>query len=90
MSVNIKIPQFLQHLTGNVKVADVNGSTVGGCLRDLAKRFPPIEQLLFDKDGKVLAQVDIFVNGESIYPEELSKPVNAGDELYIMFVISGG
>jgi hypothetical protein len=29
MSVEVSIPQFLQHLTDNVKVAVVNGGTLG-------------------------------------------------------------
>ena len=90
MSIKVDIPYFLQSLANDVEVAEVNGSTVGGCLRDLAKRFPPMEQMLFDKDGKLLAQVDIYVNGESIYPEGLAKPVEDGDELYLAILVGGG
>ena len=90
MSVKINIPQFLQHLANDVKTADVNGSTVGECLNDLVKRFPQFEELLFDKNGKLLKYVDVYINEESTYPEELAKPVNDGDELYIMNIIAGG
>jgi molybdopterin converting factor small subunit len=34
--------------------------------------------------------VEIYVNMESSYPEELAKPVKDGDELYIVIIISGG
>jgi len=90
VSVAINIPQFLQHLAGDVKVADVNGRTVGECLNDLAKQFPQLEARLFGKDGKLLKYLDVYINGESAYPEELAKLVNDGDKLHIVNIIVGG
>jgi hypothetical protein len=49
-----------------------------------------METRLFDKKGKLLSYVDIYVNLESSYPEELAKPVKAGDELSITLMIAGG
>ena len=90
MSVTINIPQFLQHLTYDVKIAVVNGRTVGECLRDLVQQLPQLKTLLFTKDGKLLKYLDVYINGESAYPEELAKPVNDGDELHIVKSIVGG
>jgi len=90
VSVVINIPQFLQHLVGAVKVADVNGRTVGECLNDLVKQFPQFEEVLFNKSGKLPKHLDVYINGKSAYPEELAKPVNDGDELRIMNIIVGG
>jgi molybdopterin converting factor small subunit len=90
MSVKIDVPPFLKHLTDDIKVATVNGNTVGECIENFIKRYPDAKKLLFDKDGNLLGYVDIFVNGESAYPEELNKPVSDGDELSIMFLLVGG
>ena len=90
MSVKINIPYFFQHLANGVKTADVNGSTVGECLNNLVKQFPQFEELLLDKNGKLIKYVDVYINEESTYPEELAKPVNDGDELHIMNIIAGG
>ena len=90
MTVKINIPHFLQHLAGNLDVAEVSGNTVGECLDDFVRRFPQTEKLIFDKDGMVLKYIDVFVNGESTYPEELARPVNDGDELSILLVAAGG
>jgi len=38
----------------------------------------------------LLNYVDIYVNQESSYPEELAKPVKDGDELHITMIIAGG
>ena len=90
MSIRVNIPHLLQYLTDNRKMAEVSGSTVGECLKHLVKQFPPVEEALFDEHGKLNSYLDIYVNEESAYPEELAKPVRSGDELDIIFMIDGG
>jgi len=90
MSIRIAIPSYLQSSTGNLETVEVNGSTVSGCLDSLVKQFPGIEKMLFDKNGKLLSYVGIYINGEDTYPDELAKPVKDGDELHILYIIGGG
>ena len=90
MGVKINISPILYHFTNGLDVVQVNGSTVGQCLEELVAQFPEIKRLLFNKDGKLLNHVDVYVNGESAYPEELAKPVKDGDELHIILIITGG
>lgn len=90
MSIKINITSSLQHATNGVKVAKVNGNTVGECLKHLTEQFPPIEEQLFDKQGNLDAFINIYINGESIYPVELAKPVKDGDKLSILLIIGGG
>ena len=90
MGIRIHIPYFLQYLVNNVKVIDVNGSTVGECLNDLVGQVPSLKERIFDGDGRIRNIVDIYVNGESAYPDELTKPVNDGDEMHILLVPAGG
>jgi len=90
VSVKINIHPFLSHLTNNQDTVEVHGNTVGQCLEQLIAQFPGTRQWLFDKDGKLHRLVDIYVSGESAYPEELAKPVKDGDELHIVVIIAGG
>ncbi len=90
MSVRVKIHQTLRHLTNSQAKAEVNGNTVCHCLNDLVKQFPGIKPKLFDKKGKLLNYVEIYINLESSYPEELAKPVKDGDELSITLILAGG
>jgi len=90
VSVKVNINPSLSHLTNDQNVVEVNGSTVGQCLQQLVARFPEIKNWLFEKDGKLNRLVDVYVNLESSYPEELAKPVKDGDELHIIVIISGG
>lgn len=90
MSVTIKLPQFLQYLANDRKEIKVEGTTVGECLKELIKEYPVFKEKLLDDKGKLLRAIDVYVNGQSAYPEELKKKVKDGDELYIMMVIAGG
>ena len=90
MGIKININPILHQYTNNQGVAEVKGDTVGQCLDHLINQFPAIKSGLLDKQGKLLNFIDIYVNGESAYPEELAKPVKDGDELHITVVISGG
>ena len=91
MSVMINIPTNLRHYTNGKAVIEVKGNTVGECLNDLARQFPGIEAGLFDDMGKLLHYLDVYVNLESSYPEELDKAVKDGDELHLtLFTVAGG
>ena len=90
MSVQIDIPPLLRHLTDDATAAKVKGSTVGECLNYFVKQYPGTKRLLFGKNGKLLRYVEVYVNGETTYPEELTKRVKDGDAIAIVYLISGG
>ena len=90
MSVKINIPSYMQSFTDNMRVVELNGSTVGECLDHLVKQFPGMKKQLFSKDGDLFENIIMSVNGESAYPEQLIKPVQDGDELNIVVIIGGG
>ena len=89
MAVKININPVLYQHTNNQSMIEVDGNTVGQCLNQLVKQFPDMEKALFDKNSKLLSYVDIYVNEESSYPEELAKPVKEGDNLYIAIMLAG-
>jgi molybdopterin converting factor small subunit len=90
MSARIVIPTFLRQFTSNGKEFYATGNTVGECLNDLIKHYPKMKSLLLDENGRLRTNIDIFVNGQSTYPEELNKPVHEGDEFHIAYVMVGG
>ena len=90
MSIEVKLAPIFNRYTNNQPVTEVNGSTVGECLDQLIKQFPDLKPALLDKTGKLHRYLDVYVNGESAYPEELAKPVQDGDKLYVLMVITGG
>lgn len=90
MSVKINIHPLFSRFTNGQTVVEVNGSTVGQCLEQLVAQFPQLRKRLFEKDGAVSRIIDIYVNGESAYPDELTTRVKDGDEIHIGVIISGG
>jgi molybdopterin converting factor small subunit len=90
MSIEVKISPAFTRYTNNQKVARVNGKTVGECLEHLVKQFPDIKPPLFDKNGRLHRYIDIYVNDETAYPEELAKPIKNGDILHLLLLIGGG
>ena len=90
MTIKVHLYSSLQQFTNDRNMVEVSGSTIGECLDDLAKQFPKIKPVLFGKDGKLLEHIFVSVNLKSAYPEELTKVVSDGDELYIALIIAGG
>lgn len=89
VKINIYYPH-LQQLTNNHEVVQVEGGTIGECLRDLVKQFPGVENGIFDENGQLLNYVYLFINGKGGYPTDLAQTVQEGDELAIALLLAGG
>ena len=90
MSVKVKIHKTHRQYTDGLEVVEVEGKTVGDCLRHLVQKFPPLKDVLFDKKGRLLNVMEVYLNSESTYPEELAKKVRDGDEIQIIVMLAGG
>jgi molybdopterin converting factor small subunit len=91
--VSVKVKAFypqLQSLFFDPDDVQVEGQTVGECLEDLMQRYPEARALLFNKNGVLLRHVHVFVNQESLFKAEMTKPVRDGDQLLIAVLASGG
>jgi molybdopterin converting factor small subunit len=69
---------------------EVDGKTVGECLKNVVKRYPAMESTIFGKNGKLSNIVEIYLNLQSAYPNELARPVKDGDEIHLTMMLSGG
>jgi len=49
-----------------------------------------MKKLIFDKQGKLLTYIGIYLNAKDAYPDELSKPVAGGDVIHVLMLIAGG
>ncbi|HSR13484.1 MAG TPA: MoaD/ThiS family protein, partial [Thermodesulfobacteriota bacterium] len=90
MSVRVEIHRIFQEFTKGRKTAEVKGNTVGECLKDLALQFPALEGKLIDQKGRLVNNLEIYINQESAYPDELKKSVCDGDVVHIVMMIDGG
>jgi len=90
MSVKVNIHPMLLSSTCGQSAVEVGGRTVGESLSEVFQKYPELRANLLDSNGHILHHIDIFVNSESAYPEELNKSVKDGDELHIIMMLAGG
>ena len=90
MTVKINLHKTHREFTDGQKVVEVEGSTVGACIEALVKRYPGLREKLFDKKGTLRNFIEIYLNMESAYPDELKRPTKDGDEVHIVILLAGG
>jgi hypothetical protein len=71
----VNVRYFLPHLTHDQDYVDVPGATVKECLDEMVTRYPDMKRWLLREDGELANFIDVFVNLDSMYPDELSRPV---------------
>jgi sulfur-carrier protein len=89
LSIEISLHKTHRRYTDGKEVIEVEGNTVGECLKDLVKKYPPLEKEIF-KNGKLNAVMEVYLNGTSAFPNELVKPVKSGDKINLIYMLSGG
>ena len=90
MSVKVHLYSKLKKYTGDRGIVEVEGTTVGECLKDLVRQYPAITTLLFDEGGRTLDKVFVSINLESTHREKLETPVRENDSLYLILIVAGG
>ena len=90
MGIKVHIHKTHRQYTNGLDVVEAEGNTVGACLKHLVGEFPGIEKEIFDKKGNLRNIIEIYVNLESAYPNELAKPVKDGDDMHITLILAGG
>jgi len=90
MGINVHIHKTHRETTDGNSVVETRGNTVGECLTNLVQLYPKMQDVLFDKKGKLRNLIEIYVNHESAYPDELKKTTRDGDEIHLTFMLAGG
>jgi molybdopterin converting factor small subunit len=90
VAVKVHLHLTLRQFTNGQEIIDVKGTTVGECLKNVVKKYPGMESSLFGKNGKLSNIVEIYVNLQSAYPNELAKQVKDGDEIHVTMMLAGG
>jgi molybdopterin converting factor small subunit len=90
MAVNIILHKTHRQHTGGQESVEVQGQTIGECLKDLIRLYPPLGKEIYDKDGKLSGLMEVYLNGASAFPDELAKPVRDGDKIQLVYFLAGG
>ena len=90
MSVSIHIPTPMRQHTEGQAVVQASGTTVQATLDDLGRKFPGVNQRIFE-NGQVRRFINVYLNDEDIrYLDNLATAVKDGDELSIIPAVAGG
>jgi hypothetical protein len=90
--VRVTLSPMLRHLsqlTDEPEEFDLKAATPLECLQIILKRYPSMKKWAYDKEGKLLPVLWLFVNDpgwrRKLPPDELEKPLRDGDQLIIAF-----
>jgi len=87
----LSIPTPFRPFTDGASLLEVEASDVGGAIRELVTKYPPLEQHLFSEDGELRTFVNLFINGEDIrYLDGRDTIITKEDKLRIIPSIAGG
>ena len=91
MTITIKVPALWRPLSGGCGRIPLQANTVAEALNELIKQYPQLDSQLFNERREVNEALNLFVNQEHIrYRGGLTAPLQDGDEVYIVQVITGG
>lgn len=91
MQVTVRIPAPLQKLTQNQAEVKANGANIRELIEDLEKKFPGIEERIYDETGKIRRFINIYVNEEDVrFLQQEETPLKDGEEISIIPAIAGG
>ena len=85
--MKVLIPSPLHSYTGRAHV-EAAGATLAALLADLERQYPGIRFRMVDEQERIRRHMRVFVNGDQVF--DLSRPLDASDELVIVQALSGG
>ena len=90
MSIKVHLHKTHRRFTDGLETVDVEGHTVGECLQQLIRQYPDLEPALFDGKDKLQKTIEVYLNMQSTYPDELAKNTQDGDMIHIILMLAGG
>ena len=91
MSVTILIPTALRSFVDRKSEVEVEGSTVGEVLANLAAQYPDLKHQIYEDDVKLRGFVNVFVEGTNIKKlSGLETAVASGATVMLVPAIAGG
>ena len=90
MAIEVRIPTILRNLTGDAKVVEGSGATLGELFTDLDSRYPGIGERLVE-DGKLRRFINVYLNDEDVrFVGGLEAKLSDGDNVTVLPAVAGG
>lgn len=88
MGVKVILHPFVNN--GVEAQLEMDARNTGEVLREVTKRIPGAEKKLFHKPGQLKGYVEVYVNGQTAYPNEMTAPLKDGDTVSVLVFLAGG
>ena len=86
--MKVYIPTPLRSYTGQARVIEATGSTVGELLAAIGHRYPGFRFRIIDEQDNIREHIKIFVGENQTLM--LSTPLRSDDVIHIICALSGG
>ena len=90
MSVKVNLTPYFHDITKKNVALEAHGNTVQEVIEDIDRKYPGFKKECIDEQGRLHGFLEIYINQESAFPDELKRKVNDNDEITILTVIGGG
>ena len=90
MSIKVNLTPYFRDVVNKNDSLEANGHTIREVIEDIDRRYPGFKRECIDEEGHVHSFLEIYINQESAFPDELNRKVNDNDEITILTVIGGG
>ena len=91
IAMKVTLPALLAQAVQGAAEVTIHAATLAGALEQLVTDYPLLRVHLFEQDGAQRQHVLILYNGQSIrwFPSH-DIPLQPGDELSVLQLVSGG
>jgi molybdopterin synthase sulfur carrier subunit len=86
--MQVLIPTPLRSYTNERRMVEADGATLAALLDDLDRRFPGIRFRMINEQDRMRPHIRVFINGAQVF--DLARPLQSGDEVFIVQALSGG
>lgn len=86
--MKVYIPTPLQSYTGEERVVDAAGATIGEVLAELDRRYPGLRFRIIDEQDGIRRHIKLFINEQQV--SSLGEPTRREDTVHIICALSGG
>ena len=85
------MPELLQEKTDGAMLIEVQGGSVQECIVDLIRRYPDLQGMILDGEGRMLLKWMLYINNQSVVSSnELSYHVKDRDIITLLPMVAGG
>jgi len=82
---------ILEDITKSTDRVELSGvRSFQDVLNKMEEMFPGFIALMYNDKGRLNAIIDVYVNGESVFPEERQAKLKDGDTVSITMLYEGG